>query len=108
VRTELEPEDIQAIATAVMELLKPVIADNSKNENDVTFDVQGLSSYLKVSKQWVYERTHLNEIPLYKIEGHLRFKKSEIDKWLKQYHIPAVSTPLRSSKGIKAVTSLEE
>jgi len=107
-KTQLEREDIQAIAQAVMELLKPVVAGNGKKENDAIFDVQGLSSYLKVSKQWVYERTHLNEIPFYKIEGHVRFKKSDIDKWLQGYHMPAVSTPSKSSKSIIAVTSLRE
>jgi excisionase family DNA binding protein len=104
----LPQELVDRIVDKVVDKLKIFVSGNGKKENDAIFDVQGLSSYLKVSKQWVYERTHLNEIPFYKIEGHVRFKKSDIDKWLQGYHMPAVSTPLRSSKAIKAVTSLRE
>jgi len=89
-KVELDIEDRQAIALAVMEMLKPLIAGNGKqSSSDELLDVQGACSYLKVSKQWIYERTHLNEIPFYKMEGHLRFKKSELDKWLQRYHTPA-------------------
>jgi excisionase family DNA binding protein len=41
-----------------------------------------LAEYLTVSKQWIYERSHLKEIPHIKKQGLLRFRKREIDKWL--------------------------
>ena len=90
-KTTLEPEDIQAIAEKVIEKLKPVLSGNGKQAgNDELFNIQDVCNYFKVSKQWVYERTHLNEIPFYKIDGHLRFKKLELDKWLQKYHVSAV------------------
>jgi excisionase family DNA binding protein len=81
-KTELEPQDIEAIANSIVEKLKPYIAGNSKQEDDVIFDVQGLAQYLRMKKQWVYERVHNNEIPYYKIGKYPRFKKSKIDQWL--------------------------
>lgn len=98
-KTFLEPEDIQAIATAVLCALKPLIAGNgTRDVEDVIFDVRDLVDYLKVSKQWIYERTHLKEIPHLKIDGQLRFRKKDIDKWLSTFNIPAVTTPSRISK----------
>ena len=91
VEIELTHDDNQDIAALVVENLKPLLSSNGSRENDVIFDVPGLAAYLKVSTKWIYERTHLNEIPYFKIGGHLRFKKSTIDKWLKSYHVPAVN-----------------
>ena len=53
-RTQLEPEDIQSIATAVVEILKPVIAGNGKHETDDRwFNVKQLSEYISMSPQWI-------------------------------------------------------
>jgi len=72
-------------------MLKPVVSGNGKHEaEDIIFDVKGLQAYLKVSKKWIYERTHLKEIPHLKINGQLRFKKKDVDKWLNNYHVVAV------------------
>lgn len=85
-KTLLETEDIQAIASAVIVAIRPLVSGGGKQPgNDELFDVKGVCDYLKVSKQWIYERTHLYEIPFYKMDGHLRFKKSELDKWLLKY-----------------------
>ena len=81
-KTSLENEDIQAMATALLELLKPLIASTGKSGDDDILDVQGLADYLKVKKQWVYERVHYNTIPHYKVGKYPRFRKSEIDQWL--------------------------
>jgi excisionase family DNA binding protein len=87
----LPPELAKEIAREVIELLKPVLSGNGKQAgNDELFNIQDVCNYFKVSKQWVYERTHLNEIPFYKIDGHLRFKKIELNKWLQKYHVSAV------------------
>ena len=91
-RALLEQEDIEKIAKAVCEMLKPMLS-SSKVEGDEIFDVKGLADYLKVSKQWIYERTHLKEMPHTKINGQLRFRKKDIDKWLTAYNIPAISRP---------------
>lgn len=100
-KTELEHIDIEAIALRVLELLKPLLSGSGRHEpEDVIFDVKGLADYLKVSSQWLYERTHLKEIPHIKIGGQLRFKKRDIDKWLASFNVPSVNTPQRVLKAV--------
>ncbi len=38
---------------------------------------------LKVSKAYIYSLTHQKRIPHIKMMGHLRFKRSEMDNWLR-------------------------
>ena len=93
-KTTLEPEDIQAIASAVMEVIRPMLSGNRRQEaEDIVFDVQGLAEYLKVSHKWIYERTQFKEIPHLKVKGLLRFRKGAIDKWLDSHNTPALATP---------------
>lgn len=95
-KTSLEHEDIQAITSAVFEMLKPIISCNGKREaEDKIFDVEGLAGYLKVSHKWIYERTQFKEIPYLKVKGLLRFRKKDIDKWLDSHKTPAIKTPER-------------
>ncbi len=100
-KTELEQQDIDAIAGKVMELLKSVLSSNRKQEESVIFDVSGLAKYLGVSETWVYERTHFKEIPYLKIKGHLRFKKGDIEAWLNSFSVPVASTPKTVLKSVK-------
>jgi excisionase family DNA binding protein len=88
----LEQEDVQIIVSAVIEGLKPFVSDKKENSLDNTiFDVPELCSYLHVSNKWIYKRTHLKEIPHYKVEGVLLFKKQEIEKWITGYRIPVMN-----------------
>jgi excisionase family DNA binding protein len=84
-KIELEQEDVQAIAKEVVEMLRPLLnhGGNGVGE-DTIFDVQGMAEYLRVRKQWVYDKVHLNDIPHYKVGKYPRFRKSKIDEWLKQ------------------------
>lgn len=101
-KVQFEQEDIQAIAQAVTGMLKPLISGNGRHETeDTIFDVKGLCDYLHVSDKWVYERTHLKEIPHLKVNGLLRFRKKEIDKWLNSFNVPAASTPERILRAVK-------
>lgn len=100
-KAEFEPQDIEAIAQRVIELIKPMLSGNSKHEEDVIFDVQGLCAYLSVSDKWIYERTHLKEIPHLKVNGLLRFKKRDIDKWLTSFNVPAINRPSRLLGAVK-------
>jgi excisionase family DNA binding protein len=91
-KCNLELHDIQPIVSAIIEGLKPYLSCKSENRiDDTTLDVPGLCEYLHVSNKWVYKRTHLKEIPHYKAEGVLLFKKHEIDKWLSGYRIPLMN-----------------
>ncbi|GBE05076.1 helix-turn-helix domain protein [bacterium BMS3Abin10] len=87
-KIELEREDLKHIAKEVAEMLKPLLAGNNKKD-DVIFDVGSLSEYLIVSKRFIYERIHRNEIPYYKVGGLLRFSKKDIDNWLKANYVPS-------------------
>jgi len=81
-RTELEPQDIDAIAQRVIELLAPRLSGNGKKPEDEIFDVQGLAEYLKVETSWVYKQVSSKSIPYFKNGRYTRFKKSAIDKWI--------------------------
>ena len=92
-KLELEPADLQTLAQDVADLITPLL--RKEKDRDEIFDVSGLAAYLKTSTKWIYERTHLKEIPHYKTGGLLRFRKKEIDAWLAGFTVPAVSRPAR-------------
>ncbi len=73
---------IEAIVDRVVEKLKPLITNSHDTSSDELMDVKALADYLKVKKQWVYEKTHMNTIPYYKVGKYPRYKKSKIDAWL--------------------------
>jgi excisionase family DNA binding protein len=101
VELTLPPELVEAIAQRVVELLKPILAHRKTETEDTIFDVQGLAEYLKVSKKWIYERTQLKEIPHIKVDGLLRFRKRDIDKWLNSFNVPSVNTSEKVLKIVK-------
>lgn len=82
-KIEIEQSDIQAIAEKVVDLLKPNLSLKSDRQEDTILDVPGLCEYLHVTPKWVHERTHLKEIPYYKLSNkQIRFNKKDINKWL--------------------------
>jgi excisionase family DNA binding protein len=91
-RTELEAQDIEAIAQRVYDLLRPALSNTGKRADDNTiFDVQGLADYLKVDTSWIYKQAHEGKIPCVKLGKYLRFKKSAIDKHIERSTLQAVS-----------------
>lgn len=101
-KTELETQDIEAIAQRVIELIKPMLSGNGKHEDDTVLNVQGLAEYLHVTPKWIHERTHLKNIPFYKLSNkQLRFKKRDIDKWLDSLKTPAVNQFTGKLRAIK-------
>ncbi len=82
-------ELVKEISREIIKEIKPLLMSN--NELDELFSVESLSKYLGVSKQWIYERIHLKEIPYIKVGKFPRFKKSDIEKWLKKNEVPAVN-----------------
>lgn len=98
-KTQLEPEDIQAIAGAVMDMLKPVIAGNGKHEtDDIIFTPETLAEYLQVDTSWVYKQVSLKTIPYFKSGKYTRFKKTLIDKWIETQTVRPVPY-LKAGKG---------
>ena len=78
------PELLDAIADKVMEKIRPSLAGCCPTEDDAVFDVDGLAVYLKMNKQWVYERIHRKDIPHYKVGKYCKFDESEVWEWLKK------------------------
>ncbi len=52
--------------------------------------VQDISSLLGLKKSYVYYLTHQKKIPHMKINGHLRFRQSDIDEWLQSQEVHIV------------------
>ena len=50
---------------------------------DTFLTVKELSTYLNVKGKTIYSWVSKSVIPFYRIQGVLRFKKNEIDIWLK-------------------------
>ena len=85
-KTEIEPQDIEAIAQRVSEILMPVLArierNNGNNAGDAILDVKGLAEYLHVTTGWVYKQISLKTIPCFKTGKYPKFRKKKIDKWI--------------------------
>lgn len=53
-----------------------------KSAVDRLLTTQEVCELLKVSKSYLYWLTHQKRIPYIKMQGHLRFRQSDIDEWL--------------------------
>ena len=80
-RTALDPEDVDTIANAVVERLKPFLTP--KEPDDKILSVKDLAEYLRVSVKWVYDNSY--SLPKFKANGKLCFRKREIDKVIDQW-----------------------
>jgi excisionase family DNA binding protein len=84
VKIEIEPQDIEAIAQRVLALVRPLIGDKrNEDAKGELFDVKGISKYLGVKPSWVYGRVHSKSFPHVKVGKYLRFRKVDVDGWLK-------------------------
>ena len=92
-RIELEREDIEAIAIAVIEKIKPLFGGKPGKEVDDILDVQTVASYLNVKPTWVYKQIEYKAIPHFHAGKYPRFRRSEIDAWTKTHATPAASAP---------------
>lgn len=83
-KTVFENEDLQAIANAISQVVVKSLKPYLKGAcvDDLILDVDGLAEYLKVKKQWVYDKVHSKAIPHYKVGKYPRFRKTKIDDWL--------------------------
>ena len=64
-------------------------------EQDRLLTVQEVCELLKVSKAYIYWLTHQKKIPFIKMQGHLRFRKSAIDDWLRAQEVRSGDTQER-------------
>ena len=78
-KTELEPQDIQAIAEKVVELLKPYLSNVKQGGQEFIFDKRQLAAYLNIDVSWI-DKNYEEKLPHFHIGKYIRFKKSKIDK----------------------------
>lgn len=92
-RTVMEPEDIAAIATAVAAQLTPLVAvERGEPARDV-MDVSEAAEYLRVEESWIYKQAQYKAIPYTKVGKYLRFRRKDLERWLTEQAVPAVTTP---------------
>ena len=60
---------------------------SAETKLDRLLTVRELCELLKVRKTYVYWLTHQKRIPHIKMQGHLRFRQSAIDQWLKSQEV---------------------
>ena len=58
-----------------------------KEKVEELIGIEDLCRILKLKKSYIYLLTHEKKIPHYKLHGHLRFRLSEIEDWLKKQFI---------------------
>ena len=61
-------------------------------EVDELLTVQELCELLKVSKSYIYWLRYQGKIPYIKMHGHLRFRRSAIDVWLRAQEVRSGGT----------------
>ena len=60
-----------------------IITDNKAIMTDEILTIKELSAYLKTSEKTIYRMLSKSEIPAFKVGTVWRFKKEDIDKWIK-------------------------
>jgi excisionase family DNA binding protein len=97
-KTELEPQDIQIIASQIVEMLRPLLIQKRKGEaEDRILSIEDLAQYLGVSPSWIYKQISFKAIPYFKVGKHPRFRKVEIDRWIQTQTVNPIP-PLRTVK----------
>jgi excisionase family DNA binding protein len=90
-KIEIKTNELEErIVERLLERLKYIVKDSGKTGDDKLFTVESLAAHLSVSRQWIYERVRLNEIPYIKMKKFPRFRKTEIDKWLDKMKTPVI------------------
>jgi len=87
-KTELEPQDIEAIALRVAEIIKPMLKNDDGKRDQVLMTLKEAAEFLRTSEgqiyQWVNSSQHgLGTFPFYKAGKRLLFSKSEVFEWIK-------------------------
>lgn len=61
--------------------------DSEGATDDRLLTIEEVCELLKVSKGYIYWLTHQRKIPFIKMQGHLRFRWSDIDSWLREQEV---------------------
>jgi excisionase family DNA binding protein len=66
-------------------------------------DIEELSEYLGIKKSTLYAKVASKQIPHYKIERLVRFKKDEIDLWMESVKQEPITTDSKVSELFKSL-----
>lgn len=77
---ELTEETLESIVQRVLD----EVIERQSVVDDRYVDTDEASQYLGLTKQRIYHLTSLGRIPVHKIGKSNRFRKSELDAWVKQ------------------------
>lgn len=86
--TTLEQQDIEAIAEATVEKIKPLLKQKVRMLDDCLLTKDQTAKLLGVTVPWLYNNTIPGKC---KIGGHVRYRKSKIIKWIEEQEIPNTS-----------------
>ena len=65
---------------------------STEEKYDRLLTIQEVCELLNVRKTYVYWLTHRKKIPHIKLQGHLRFRQSAIDEWVRTQEIRNADT----------------
>jgi predicted DNA-binding transcriptional regulator AlpA len=93
---QFSEHDIDLIASAVAEKLKPILASvKPVDDSNEIFDKKSLAEYLKVSVSLINQLVSSRAIPHFKLSkgksGGVRFQKKSIDSWIAKQTAPAIN-----------------
>jgi excisionase family DNA binding protein len=85
-KTTLEPEDIQAIAEKVVDMIRPMLSGYQEPRKDDLMTIDQVAQLLQKPKgtvyQWVDQSKHgLSDFPYRKVGQSLRFSRNNILEW---------------------------
>lgn len=87
---------------AALNSIKTALTVNTKN----VWDVADLAAYLKVSESRIRHRVAAGEIPSYRRQGRVYFRREEIEEWLTEHPQTNIEMVARKEATRRAIEAL--
>lgn len=87
---------------AALDCIKTALMVNTKN----VWDVADLAAYLKVSESRIRHRVADGEIPCYRRQSRVYFRREEIEEWLTEHPQTTTDAVLRKEATRRAIETL--
>jgi excisionase family DNA binding protein len=68
-------------------------------------NIEELSEYLGIKKSTLYAKVAKRQVPYYKIDRLIRFKKTEIDRWVESLRQAPVETDRKAREILKGLNN---
>lgn len=88
---------------SALDSIKTALTVNTKN----VWDVADLAAYLKVSESRIRHRVAAGEIPSYRRQGRVYFRREEIEEWLTEHPQTTTDAVARKEATRRAIKTLE-